>query len=277
MGASQSSSVTQVNDILNESITEIVNQNTTSASARNTNVNSFTLKNGPTGKIINCNFNLGQKINATQAVKVMAKITSTQELANTLNSAVDTAMEKNQESVNGFLSTAFTNQESTTDIKNILKNTIQNNITNTNLTECNAILDNANNGLIENDGLIDCSEGGQINNPQEIISDQLVMCFSEALTEALLKNENISKAKTTLEESQTSKNTGLDGVISAIFSMWGIIGIVVIVVVIGVILYFANTAKAVAKTAVSAATLGAVSSGRIRIANFDKMIKKMLR
>jgi hypothetical protein len=231
MGANQSSSVKQVTDITNKAITNVKNTSTITANTKNTNKNSFTLYIGPNASLECDSINLGQKINATQSVSVSQKIASTNDMKTLLKSAVDNAVAQNNASVNGFLSTAFNNQKSNTEIKNILKNEIENNITNENVTECNSILDNANDGKIEIYGSMKCQT---LNNPQEIISQQLVNCFQDALQQAVMNNANIADAVNKSKQDNTSENKGISELASALLGPYAMI---IIAIVIGLIVF----------------------------------------
>jgi len=231
MGANQSSSVKQVTDITNRSITNVKNTSRITANTKNTNKNTFSLYIGPNGNLDCETISLGQKINATQNVSVSQKISSTNEMKTLLKSAVDNAVEQNNKSVNGFLSTAFNNQKSNTEITNILKNEIENNITNENVTECNSILDNANEGKIEIYGTMKCRT---LNNPQEIISEQLVNCFQDALQQAVMNNTNIADAVNKTKQANTSENKGVAELASALLGPYAMI---IIAIVIGLVVF----------------------------------------
>ena len=232
MGSSQSSEVKQLTDITNKVMTNIVNTNTTKASATSNNKNTFKLVIGPKGSITNCNLKLGQTINASQNLKVMAKVSTVNELKSMLSSAVDNAVSQNNQAVNGFLSTAFNNQKSNTDIKNILKNEINNNITNENLTECNAVIDNLNQGELEINGKWDCASMGPIEANQSVVSAQVVECFADALQQAVMSNQSIADAVNKAEQKNISENQGADSFIKAFTGpmMWVAIAIIAIVI-----------------------------------------------
>jgi hypothetical protein len=60
MGSNQSSQLKQTTEILNKSVTNVVNTNVTKASASNSNVNNFEIIIGPRGDVKNCPLNLNQ-------------------------------------------------------------------------------------------------------------------------------------------------------------------------------------------------------------------------
>ena len=234
MGSNQSSQVKQTTEVLNKSVTNVVNKNIVKASAANSNVNSFEFTTGPRSDVKNCSINLGQKINASQKVKVMSQVSSVNDMKTMLKSAVDNATSQSNDATSGFLSTAFNNQKSNTEINSILKNEIENNITNENLTECNALIDNINKGKLEFNGKWDCGERGQINVNQELVSAQVVECFANAAQEAIMQNANIADAVNKSAQANTSK---VGGVAEAISAVMGPYAMIMIAIVIGIIIF----------------------------------------
>jgi len=230
MGSSQSSQIKQTTDILNKSVTNVVNTNIVKASAANSNVNSYEFINE--GDIKNCSYRLGQKINASQKVKVMSQVSSVNDMKAMLKSSVDNAMSQNNSATSGFLSTAFNNQKSNTEITNILKNEIENNITNENLTECNAIIDNINKGIYVNKGKWDCGQQGEIRIDQETVSAQVVECFANAAQEAIMQNANIADAVNKAEQTNTSKIGGIAEAISAVLGPYAMIIIAIVIAMV---------------------------------------------
>ena len=229
MGSSQSSQIKQTTEILNKSVTNIVNTNKMSANAKSTNVNTFKFEIGEKGDVECDTFDLSQRIKSDQSVKVASKVSNAAEMKTLLKSAVDNAMQQNNTAVNGFLSTAFNNQKSNTEITNILKNEIENNITNENVTECNAIIDNANNGTILIRGKMKCKD---FSAPQEIISQQYLECFAEAASDAIMNNASINDAVTKVEQKNKSENKGAAELLSAFMGPYAMIIIAVIVALV---------------------------------------------
>ena len=232
MGSNQSSQVKQTTEILNKSVTNMVNTNIVKAGASNSNVNSFEFTTGPRSDIKNCSINLGQKINASQKVKVMSQVSSVNDMKSMLKSSIDNAASQSNSATSGFLSTAFNNQKSNTEITNILKNEIENNITNENLTECNALIDNINKGKLEFNGKWDCGKLGQININQEIVSAQVVECFANAAQEAIMQNANIADAVNKAEQANTSKVGGVAELASAIMGPYAMIVIAIVIAMV---------------------------------------------
>ncbi len=232
MGSNQSSQMKQTTEVLNKSVTNVVNKNVVKAGAANSNVNSFEFTTGPRSDVKNCSINIGQKINASQKVKVMSQVQSLTELKSMLKSAVDNAASQNNESTSGFLSTAFGNQKSDTEITNILKNEIEQNITTENLTECNGLIDNINKGKLEFNGKWDCGQQGQIKIDQDLVSNQVVECFSDALQQAVMQNSNIADAVNKATQEQKSKQGGIAEAISAVMGPYAMIIIAIVIAMV---------------------------------------------
>ncbi len=223
MGANQSNTVRQTTEVLNSTVNNVVSSSRITSQAKATNSNTFELVIGPNADIQCDNIDFSQKIRATQTVKVMAKIQNSTELQNMLKAAVDNATKQSNDSVNNFLSTSFNNQETNTEITNILHNEIENNITNENVQECNAIIDNANNNKLQIYGKLKCKNLGA---PQEIINDQVVECITDQLIKAVSNNQQIADAINKSESENKSKNTGP---LEALAGLWFLFPIILIV------------------------------------------------
>jgi len=231
MGANQSAQLKQTTEVLNKSVTNIVNTNTTKANATQSNTNRYSIELGE-GSELNCKeINLNQKIQSDQKLKVQAKISNVSDLKTMLKSAVDNATQQNNASANGFLTTAFNNQKSNTEINNILKNEIENNITTENLTECNAVIDNLNEGklTLKKNAKINCDV---FRSPQEIATNQLVECYADAIQQALMQNENIASAVNKSTQSNKSENKGAAELVNAVMGPYAMIIIAVIVALV---------------------------------------------
>jgi hypothetical protein len=237
MGSSQSSQLKTISNLLNQSVTKIINTNKVTNGTFNTNTNTFTLSIGRYG-VLNCkNIDLSQSITSSQKVVLSNTINNKVDLQNILKGAVSDVIAQKNDSVNSFLSTAFTNQSNSTDIEKNIKNIIETNITDENVTECNSILDNANKGIIIVDGQLNCDN---LKNPQEIISEQFVNAIVNAGSDALLKNTEIANAVNKIEQNNSNTNKGpLDFLTSGSGSLlYIIVGIIVIIIICVIIYYF---------------------------------------
>lgn len=236
MGSKQSSEVKQSTEILNKNVVNVVTKNVNKAGAANNNNNSFELITGPKSDIKNCSLNIGQRINASQQIKAMSKATSLADMQSTMKSAIDSAMSQSSEATNSFLSTAFNDQKNKSEITAIMKNEVEQNVTTENLTECNGIIDNINQGRLEFNGKWDCGKQGNITVNQEILTAQVVECYSDAIQEALMKNSSIADAVNKAEQRAKSTNTGIGEAVSSILSSFmGPYAMIIIAIVIAMV------------------------------------------
>ena len=211
MGSSQSSSVRQTVEILNQSMTNLVNSKTSSASANNTNTNSYSISVGKGASVKNCRLKLGQKINAKQAVKVMAKFQNLNDLKTQMETALKNSIDQASKSEQQALATSLNVQNSKQEIDQKVRNIVETNVKNETLEKLDAFLDNVNKGDLVILGDWDCGTEGPIEIDQEIVSDQIV----ELLTDTMIGNSitNTTKSETAAESKQTSesKQTGVIG------------------------------------------------------------------
>ena len=216
MGSSQSSSVKQTVEILNESITNLVTKNTNSASARNSNSNSFKISIGENGDVQDCNISLTQKITAKQNVKVMAKFSSQADLQAQMKATLQNSVDQSSESTQAALATSIGVQNSKQEINQKISNIIETNITNETVNEVNGFLDNLNLGELEIKGKWSCAKtNGAIVIDQEIVSDQIV----ELLSDAMIGNKITTSADdSTSADSKQKLKSEQKGVIDALFS-----------------------------------------------------------
>jgi hypothetical protein len=168
-----------------------------------------------------CDFSTMQSIKADQNAQTIAKVESLSDFKNDLKAIAENTMKSQDSMVSGMLSTAFgNNQDSNIDVTTIIRNEIEQNVTNENMTECNAILDNANKGvLILKGATIDCTEGtANFGRAQDIISSQVASCYSDALTTALMQNSQIAEAVTKTEAETKMENKGVGEAIASAFT-----------------------------------------------------------
>lgn len=262
MGSNQSNTVRSITTSLNENITNLVNEQSQSTSAQQSNANELSV-NFKNAKLKGCSINLAQKIVADQRIKAISTFNSEQALQTMIDSAVENTVKQKSDAVNGFMPTSFANQNNNIATSNYIKNIIQTNISNTNLQNIISMTDNLNKNELNFEGVeMDCTNmppGYSINSPQDIVVTQFVESVTGLITEALLKNDQIAKAVNSSEQTQKAESKGVADAISAIFSGWGMIAGVIVLGIIGVfaaIFVFGKSEniKAVGESAVSIAS-----------------------
>jgi hypothetical protein len=240
MGNIQSSTMKSVVDAVNQTTTNVKNTSITDGKSTTLNRNTLSFEVGDKGtlNLNNCPLNIAQKITTDQNLKVLAKFSSATDLQNTLKSIVDQASSGSQKAVNDFLSLGVNAQTSKQDLITNIKNSITNNITNENVTKCNAILDNLNDGKIVVNGTINCKDG-KFDIDQSIISNQQVDCISESLFNAALKNQAINDIVQKAENQQSAENKGLGSFLQGIWLYIVIaLGAVLLIGVIALVIFF---------------------------------------
>jgi len=261
MGSSQSSSVKQTVEVLNKSMTNLVTKNTNSASARNSNSNNFRITIGEKGDVQGCNLDLTQKINAKQAVKVMAKFASVADLKSQMKSALQNSVDQSSQSTQAALATSIGVQNSKQEINQKVTNIVDTNITNETLNEVNGFLDNVNNGVLEIKGKWSCaSTGGKIVINQGIVSDQLVELLSDAMIGNTIATTTDTEAKAESKQVQKSEQKGvIDAFAGLLSGPIMIIGLIVVVLAVLAFVFKGTIAKIAEK---KAGAFGAMLFGR---------------
>jgi hypothetical protein len=212
MGSNQSSSQKKVTDVLMQSSMKYINSNRLTAFTNQKNVNSF---EWDVGGDWNCSLDMTQKIEAKQDSKVVAKATSLADFKNDLKSVISDTLSQNNSSVNGFLSTTFGNQSSSSDIESKFHTIIDQQVTNENWTEVNNAIDNLNNGKIVIKGNYNCPNGPS-TIIQDISTNQIASIYTDIITQALMSNTQVSEAASKMDTTNTVQNQG--------FSLAGILG-----------------------------------------------------
>jgi hypothetical protein len=237
MGSNQSNTVRSVTTSLNENITNLVNEQSQTTNAQQSNANELSV-NFKNAKLKGCSINLAQKIVADQRIKAISTFNSEQALQSMMDSAVDNTVKQKSDAVNGFLPTSFANQNNNIATSNYIKNIIHTNISNKNLQNIIAMTDTLNKNELNFEGVeMDCTNmppGYSINSPQDIVVTQFVESVTGLITEALLKNDQIAKAVNTSEQTLKAESKGVSDAISALFSGWGMIAGVFVLGIIGV-------------------------------------------
>jgi hypothetical protein len=227
MGSSQSSQAKQTNEVLNESITNMVSKSTNSSSARNANANRFTITVGEKGEV-SCGLVFGQKIQAKQAVKVMAKYASKADLQTQLTTALQNSASQASASEQQSLATTIGVQNSKTEINQKIKNIVNTSITNEVVNEVNGFLDNVNNGTLEIKGKWNCGPSGKIEINQDIVSEQIIELLSDAIISNVVGTTTDSTAAAESKQVSDSKQTGMISDLGK--ALMGPIGIILIIV-----------------------------------------------
>jgi hypothetical protein len=246
-------------------MTELTTKNTNSASARNINANNLTITFGENARPMPgvnpklCSLNVGQKIKASQSVKLMAKFASKNDLQAQMKTALQNSIAQASTSQQGALATALNVQNSKQEINQKVSNIVETKITNEVLNEVNGFLDNVNNGTMEFKGIFPCP----ITVNQEIISNQVVSMLSDAMIGNSVSTSTDTAASAASKQETSSKQQGVIDAMAGL--MQGPIMIIgLIVVVLGILAYvFRGTISKIAEK--KAGAFGAMLFGRRKV------------
>ena len=147
-----------------------------------------------------------------------------------MKNAIDQTAKSEQEAVNDFLSLGLNSQGDSKSLVTDITTIIETNIKNENLTSCNAVIDNINDGKLKITGNLDCPTG--LNIAQQIASDQLAECISETLIDVLLANETINEAVQNMNSKQKAENKGITDFLKNLIGPLIIIAIIIVLVLI---------------------------------------------
>ena len=227
MGNVQSSITQQVSTIVNQSMTELVTNNTNSASATNINGNNLSVDLSG-AKLKNCPITFGQTIEADQTIKMMATFTSLNDLKSQMTTALQNTASQQNESKQGSLAIALNAQSGIVNIKQAISNLVSTKVTTNTFNQVNGFLQNINNGTIKMAGIeMDCG-GAPLVITQRIISDQVVNMLTKAIVGTTAASISSSDAVTATSSGNKSVQQGLFEGIGGMMSSPGMIIFMVI-------------------------------------------------
>ena len=212
---------------LNENITNIITNNSSTTSASGANIQGMKVN---FGQIIGCDVNLSQRITSkTMAASdfTAEEITDLQTaITNDMQAAASSALEKNSQmgSELGALVSGDMNQDIKTEVDMEITNIVKNNITTTNVNNTVAEQVNIQDGEL-NLQFYDCSDGNaKLDFSQDIMAEVKATSIMNILKEAVAKNEMLNKMAATADSSVSQKQGGIAEIADSVFG--GIAGII---------------------------------------------------
>ena len=212
---------------LNENITNIITNNSSTTSASGANIQGMKVN---FGQIIGCDVNLSQRITS----KTMAASDFTVEeitdlrtaITNDMQASAASALEKNSQmgSELGALVSGDSNMEIKTEVDMEIKNIVKNNITTTNVNNTVAEQVNIQDGEL-NVQYYDCSDGNaKLDFSQDIMAEVKATSIMNILKESVASNEMLNKMAATADSSVSQKQGGIAEVADSVFG--GIAGVI---------------------------------------------------
>ena len=213
---------------INENITNIITQNSSTTTATGANIQGMTVN---FGEIIGCNVNLSQKITSkTMAASdfTAEEITDLQnEITNDMQAAAESALENNTEmgsELGGLLDGGDTEMTVSNKVNMEIQNLVETNITTTNVNNTVAEQVNIQDGVL-NLKRYDCSDtGAQLDFSQDIMAEVKATSIMNILKQAVQENKILNKMAASTESSVKKKKGGIAGVLDSVFG--GIAGVI---------------------------------------------------
>ena len=206
---------------INENITNIITNNSSTTTATGANIQGMTVN---LGKIIGCDMNFSQKITS----KTMASsefidediLLLQSQITNDMQAAAESALENNTEmgsELGGLLDGGDTEMNVTNSVNMEIKNIVETNITTTTVNNTVAEQVNIQDGVL-NLQYYDCSDtGAQLDFSQDIMAEVKATSIMKLLKEAVQKNEVLNKMAAVTESSVKKKKGGIAGVLDSLF------------------------------------------------------------
>ena len=213
---------------INENITNIITNNSSTTTATGANIQGMKVN---FGQIIGCDVNLSQKITS----KTMAssdftadEITDLQnEITNDMQAAATAALENNTEmgsELGGLLDGGDTEMNVTNSVNMEIQNLVETNITTTNVNSTVAEQVNIQDGEL-NLKFYDCSDtGAKLDFSQDIMAEVKATSIMNILKEAVQENKILNKMAASTDSSVKKKKGGIAGVLDSLFG--GIAGVI---------------------------------------------------
>jgi hypothetical protein len=233
MGNVQASTNRNMVDIANKFINNTTNTNSTDSTATTVNRQTFDVNIGQGADVKGCDLRLLQSISSSQVLKTTSTANFSTKIKNDLTNMIDQIASTNQKAVAEFMSLSANAQVSVQDLTTSIKNSIENNINNENLTVCKAFVDNLQDGKLTILGKYTCGPSGKIEINQSIVNNQLSECISKVFFDSIAENSIVNDI---VQKAETSQDAKTIGPISAFFgSIGGIITIVIVLILIVVL------------------------------------------
>jgi len=226
MGNSQSSYQRSLIDVLNENITNIVIK--TGSSATSYCKADQKIKIGTI--VSDCGINIAQTSQTVCDLKQVFSAENTAKMTSLINNALDTSLASKQKSVQDFLSTSLSFQQSESDMSTHLKNIVAANFTNETLSQCIA------ESTVDQDMYIDklvstCKESKDgVNIGQNILLKQFADCTTKSVVDVLKDDKLVSNIVNKAESDQSSEQKGLSELLKAMIMP-------LIIIVVGLVVF----------------------------------------
>jgi len=224
MGNGTSSQQKIVNDAVNESITNVVtNQTSTTDIAISANNTMLDITFGPRSKLIDCTFNASQKTTSLSDIHSMTKFTNLTDLQDTIEAALSAKITGENNAEQGAFATALNVSVDKSEMDNSLHNIVQKNITSNTFNDFNSAADAVNSKA--NFVFNGKCNGSTIDISQSIFQQQQVELLTHDLTKTTGKSdEKGGEGGDSSHKNDTKQQGGLDALGNFVKSIGDAIG-----------------------------------------------------
>lgn len=244
-------------DVLNQTITNQVTTNRTTVASAQTNIQKLSIVIG--GSVVGCNIKTGQRIEANNTSTVESSVSSVVDMKQEISTQLEQSATANMEMLSelGDISSITgknTEQDVLQEIKSAVKNIVETNITEENITDLMAEQVNIQSTELIIGGSFDCRGGrGTIDASQDVVAGLTATAVTDMLTEKILENKFINQIAQAGETSQSQKATGfasiidsvggaISGILQSSTGIFWILGCVLCVALIGITVFMMSPA-----------------------------------
>jgi hypothetical protein len=220
----------------NQNVTNVTQNITNQSSANCSITQNVEIVNN--GNLYGCSYEIEQIAVNNCNLQASSASTSSSDVINTLLAAVDSTASSSSKAVSDFLQTTLNYQETNTDIKSVIKNIIQTNVSSNTLSTCVLGATVNQDGKLINNGNIWCSSANPVLKFDQTAQNQLIAsCLTDTVVKSISQNDTVLKAVNDAAAIQDSLGNGLGSVIKNFISAYQniliVVAIVCCVVIIG--------------------------------------------
>jgi len=276
-GSTSTNTVKETQNTINQALTNMVNDTSTSSNIRTINIQEGTVTLGNIKGGCKNLGNIDQSIQSGQTVKLNINISSTKNLQDQVANALKAKVNNSTTQKQGFLTTASTTSNNYTSIDQYINNLVSSNITDSVRQSLDSLVKNHQKGNIKALD-IDCTGGGENigNISQYAISSQVVDILFKALVKNDVKHTLDNKSETDVKNKVDQENSGLTGLVaelgkilnSILSTPFLIIGALILVVILLIVIFkfmFTGSSKSSAPVPKAVASFGKMLFGNKKI------------
>ena len=221
MGNKQSMVTDIVNNFTMTTTSDYVTKNVLNMSTDVTNAQDLVINIGIAD---GCPVSASQKIKSSVTVKQEISQTATKDLATKIEANLENALSQNSKMINGLAGSGGNAQDVRASIRNTINQSIQTRVTVENIQNIATSSVNLQSGKIN----IAVCRNSPIRMDQNIESDVVAQNLMTQITEDILRNDIIAKAKNTVTQTAFMENKGLESIAGACAASSGIIGAILL-------------------------------------------------